>query len=310
MVEQWNHNPKVIGSSPIIATINTRIIMNKLEADLYYLQQYISTLALLVEKLYRNKNTPYIDYNCNFIIGVITKNRYNSLTVLLKSLKSYINNTIIVDVSDNINYNILQQYNYLKLFIPKNNTAVVFNKNRLIEYFLNQTNKPYLFLIEDDIKILDIDVFNLYIKILEKYNLPYLNFGGKNDDRMKYNINDDITVHENLQGNFTLYSRECLNSVGIMNEQLCHNCWEHVEHIARIHMKYNYDPVFWHFPDIKNSYEYIKEQEIESIINKDNNHSDWIQKDKSILLRLLGWSNLPNISSKRLNIEVINKCKR
>lgn len=240
------------------------------------------------------------------LIGIVTKDRYEGLDVLIKSLKplSHIN-ILVIDASDifrNPKY-ITDDYPNVQVFRNdiRGYQQVVHNKNIIIHNFL-RNNFKHLFILEDDIKILDCDVFEKYIEVSTKYNLPHMNFlGNPYLQENLYHINEDIQVSEKLQGVFSFYTRECIERVGLMNWELCHNCWEHVEYTARIHKEFNFNPVFNHYPDISNSWEYIKMQGLPSSIGSNN----YIQEDKIKMLNSLQWKHLPEVSIKRLDLSLI-----
>lgn len=233
----------------------------------------------------------------NYMIGIVTHNRYDALNVLLKSLRNIKVPILVIDSSLNpqSTTNNIVYHNDLKGY-----QSVVHNKNIIIHNFL-KNHYDYLFIIEDDIKILDIDVFDQYIEISKKYNIPHMNFGGRIDNQIVYDLNNDITIYENLQGCFSFYSKTALQKVGLMSPKLDKNCWEHIEHTIKIHQIYNYNPIFYHFPDIKNSWHYILMQDIPSIINSPE-QQNIVQKYKKIMLNNLRWKSLPDVSIKRFDL--------
>ena len=241
----------------------------------------------------------------NYMIGIVTFKRYDTLKILLNSLQRLQTCILIIDANEDIQLvdykpNIIQYHNTIKGY-----TSVVHNKNIIIHNFI-QSSYEYLFIIEDDIKILDVDIFEQYINISQKYNLPHMNFGGRPDnDSIVYNI-DDLSIYEKLQGCFSFYTKKCLLQVGLMNPNLSQNCWEHVEHTARIHQLYNYQPQFYHFPDVKNSWHSILMQSTKTSIY---NTTDIIQQEKRKMLKILGWKSLPYVSLKQFDINSLKNYK-
>ena len=239
----------------------------------------------------------------NYFIGIVTKDRYEGLDVLLKSLRQPTSVPIlIIDVSTCFRKASVITDVYPNVTVYQNTIedykTVVHNKNIILHNFL-KTSYDYLFLIEDDVKVLDVDVFEKYIETSEKYNIPHMNFGNPSD-KMSYTV-DDLQINEKLQGVFGFYTKQCIKTVGLMNPLLCHNCWEHVEYTARIHQVYNYSPVFFHFPDIIDSCEYLKLQKLKSTINS----NEYVDTDKRLMCSLLNWKNFPEISIKRFNSKTI-----
>ena len=250
----------------------------------------------------------------NYMIGIVTKDRYPSLKILLHSVRFKLDKVKVIDASDGDKIiSIREQFPQVSEYfynVPDQRKPVVHNKNLLIDRFLRYTNCDYLFLIEDDIKVFFFFLFERYIEISNKYNIPHMNFCGRTDINQQeviYQINDDVQISEKLQGVFSFYTRSAIEQVGYMNPQLCHNCWEHIEYTARIHKQFNYTPQFYHFPDLNNSWEYIKMQNLPSVINNDKQHNQYVKKDKNIFLKSMGWNSLPYVDIKRFDVNKIKK---
>jgi len=237
-----------------------------------------------------------------FMIGVITKDRYNGLESLLISLQNLLFAVIVVDASDNFNNHCADKYIPRKYILNQTKqNAVVYNKNLLMNIFLN-SNCDYLFLIEDDVKITNINIFQIYIEICQKYGFYHLCFNGTPEKHKNYILNDDIRIYRRLDGKFCLFTKECLQKVGLMNQKLCYNCFEHVEHSARIHQYYNYQPVFGHFPDYIDTYKYIQYQKIKSIIGDSRKFKEY-QPSWFEFIRSLGWENgIPKNQNKKFQL--------
>lgn len=235
-----------------------------------------------------------------YLVGIVTRHRYQGLDVLLNSLGPNFHPVVVVDLSDPDKFMSCKDKCTI-LFKNFPNKTVVYGKNALIRFFLNNTTEDYLFIIEDDIKVLDNDVFNRYIDVSNKYSIPHMNFNRPVEEagEVVYNFNKDVKVSERVHGCFQFFTRRCLEKVGLMNTNLCHNCWEHIEHTARIHRAFRYQPNFWHFPDLIDSNEYLKHQRIPSIINTPKSIYD---TDKIKMFNSLGWKSLPAVDIKRLKI--------
>jgi len=238
-----------------------------------------------------------------FMVGVVTKDRYDTLSVLLKSLREHLSSCIVVDASDNLGLDTLRKFNFHCGFYNVLNKPVVFNKNLLMRFFLENSDRDYLFIVEDDIKILDPDVFYEYIRVSKKHGIPHLVFSEKGDKDCTYKLNEDVDVHEHAQGAFNFYTRECLERTGMMDERFCHNCWEHLEHTARIHREFGYRPAFWHFPDVAASFELLKYQRMQQNNNLGKTNDEWLKKDRLLFMQLMGWDDFPPLSKKMLAIE-------
>ena len=240
-----------------------------------------------------------------YYIGIVVKDRLSCLRTLLKSIQPNIEYVRIVDASDE------PLYNQVKDLLPgckkyihnslKGYKAVNHNKNILMHDFL-RSSADYLFLIEDDVKILDNEIFDNYIRISKKYNIPHMNAILKQDEKncIIYSLKSEVDVCNRLYGYFSFFTRQVLEHSGMCSKELNHNCWEHIEHTARIHRDFNYDPPFFAFPDIHNSWEQVRYMHGKKI---SSTHKDVIEKDRQKMFKMLGWKNYPLETTKRLKLD-------
>jgi len=228
-------------------------------------------------------------------IGIIVKDRLDCLKVLLKSLQPNIENVRIVDASDKPLYDQVKEYlpgvrKYIHNSLP-NFKSVNHNKNILIHDFL-MSGEDYLFLIEDDVQIINNDCFKEYIRISEKYKLVHLNAILKQDHKnyIKYTLASEVDICNILYGYFSFYSRECVETAGLYSTELSNQCWEHIEYTARIHQKFDFKPEFFHFPDIKDSFKMIQYQNAPTT---SKTSKEIILQDKLKMFKMLKWKSFP-----------------
>jgi hypothetical protein len=115
------------------------------------------------------------------------------------------------------------------------NYGVAYAKNRLLEQMLYD-GADWLFLLEDDIRVLDERAVTGYIDAAEKSGLDHLSFahhGPANADGPIAVEVDGVAFYPHAVGAWCLYSRDCLKAVGLFDEKLV-NAWEHVEHTMRL----------------------------------------------------------------------------
>jgi hypothetical protein len=120
----------------------------------------------------------------------------------------------------------------------------------------------YVFLIEDDIIVKDSGVFLAYIEASIQGRLEHMNFahhGPANASGRIEAYNDKVDLYPHVVGAFSFYTANCLNKVGLMDEGF-KNCWEHVEHTARI-AEAGLTTPFWKFADIASSRNFLEEIE-------------------------------------------------
>ena len=212
-------------------------------------------------------------------IGIITCNRPDYLKQLLDSIK-YCNWADLVIINDGDKFE-LEGYNY---YIQHNekNLGVGKSKNKAMKHLLDK-DCDYIFIIEDDMIILDDSVFDKYIQASEVSGIQHFNYGPGSPFNRKQNIQFDlhnrhlldqhsepnprlvvdygndikVSLYEHTVAMFSFFTREVLEKVGLIDEDF-YNAWEHVDHTYRI-IKAGYHPPFWWFADLFDSHKYLTE---------------------------------------------------
>jgi GT2 family glycosyltransferase len=220
-------------------------------------------------------------------IGIVTCNRPAFLKNLLDSIK-YCNwaETIVINDGDDID---IKGYNFY-INKNKNNLGVCKSKNKAIKHLLD-IGCEYIFIIEDDMIIKDDSVFDQYIRAYKETGIHHMMFGyhgpankggisgGKPMPRKIIDYGDiKIALNMHCVGSFCFYTRECLEKVGLLDEEFDKNNFEHVEHSYRL-AKAGYSTPYWWWSDLANSTDYINEQacsEDNSSIRKDGEWKDKI----------------------------------
>ncbi len=202
-------------------------------------------------------------------IGIVTCNREDMFRKCVDSIPSV---DSIVVVNDGNPYTSDAYSSKVKEVIQHNkNECVGISKNELLRYLI-QDGCDHLFIIEDDMEIINPDVCTAYINACEVSGIWHMNFGyhgsanfkpgqyGVKNPRQIIEYENEIELAFNLHciGSFSYYFRGIIKEVGYMDEKF-HNAWEHVEHTHRI-IKAGLHSPFWWFADIANSDQYIKEQ--------------------------------------------------
>lgn len=255
-------------------------------------------------------NPQYSDLKKKIGVAVITCNRLEFLENLLKSLipcADSINNFVIIN--DGKPFSEVDMFsldkahsdrvdNICNLYIElgadwvdnETNLGVCKSKNKAMQHLLDQ-GCDYIFVIEDDMIILDPNIFSKYIEAHEKSGIHHFMFGyhgpankaniskGKPVPRIVIDYKDfKIALNQHCVGAMCFYTRESLLSVGLNDEEFNKNNFEHVEHSYRL-AKAKYSTPYWWWADLANSTDYIAEQacsEDNTVIHRD----DWMEKIK------------------------------
>lgn len=176
-------------------------------------------------------------------------------------------------------------------------TGVGKSKNHALRYLM-ETGCDHVFLIENDIFIKDISVFEKYIDASKASGIQHFNFSQHgNANKIPMDFIDPnvrmivdyktcrVSLYYHCVGAFSYYSKKCLDTVGLMDERYYNAC-EHVDHTYQI-IKAGMHPPFWAFADIEESWKYLGDDgwSIEtSTISSNPNHQQMMQDADKIFV--------------------------
>lgn len=214
-------------------------------------------------------------------VGIITYNRPEFLKQCYESVLKCVgyNELVIVNDGDQLPWDLERGH----LISHAQNMGVARSKNDALRYLIDK-GCEYLFLIEDDMIILDKLVFDKYVKASIVSGIQHFNYGPgspfnrvqtiKNYDLhnrhlldqksppnprlvIKYPNDVAIALYEHTVAMFSFFTRRCIEEVGYIEEDFT-NAWEHVSHTYNIAKK-GMHPPFWWFADIQDSHLYVTE---------------------------------------------------
>ena len=207
----------------------------------------------------------------NIGLGVITCDRPAGLKKALISLPwERLERVVVVNDGAPVSSEILREAGRgrAELLQNESNLGVGKSKNRALRHLL-QAGMDHLFLMEDDIFVKDGRVFEQYVEAARITGIQHLNFsqhGPKN--KSSDGIPDPVTtvqygpvriaLHRHCVGAFSYYSRSCLETAGLMDEDF-YNGGEHLEHTYRI-LRAGFHPPFWFFADVDRSEELLGDE--------------------------------------------------
>lgn len=137
-------------------------------------------------------------------------------------------------------------------------------RNECISYLLNQECE-HIFIIEDDMIILDNDIFEEYINASKETGLKYLAFAsisygsGQPNNRtpktiITYPNNRQIAFYPNMCNEFTYHHKSAFLKTGLYDENM-RDAFD--VDMAYRESKTDYSSLFWWFADIVNSDKFI-----------------------------------------------------
>ena len=222
-------------------------------------------------------------------IAFLTYNRgENFIKQLKKVYENKTSNMFLLAVKDkNIEYPEPFEH-MLDEYYNTPNGYIAFNKNIALIRML-QNGCTDLFLIEDDMNIKDMGVFDLYINTAKAFNIEHLNYIAEESGNPKQQITQrfvtqykdkeyKLTCWFELNGCFQYFTANCIYKCGMYDERF-YNIYEHSEHTLRI-FKRGFTTGPGKYADVANSNNYLELiTDIPSTINR-----DMPQKDKDKML--------------------------
>ena len=217
-------------------------------------------------------------------VAILTYNRPDYYKKVLNKIpKNKINTLIVVNDGEN---------SYAKDsdadFVVKNNKqlGVAKSKNIALKLLIEKFECEYLFIIEDDVIILDDNVFDVYIDTANVFGIHHLNFEkvAGNEKTLKYSYEapsgHSIGFYHNPQGAFSFFNSNIIKKLGYFDENYI-NAFEHIDLEYNL-AKNKVAPPFWYFPDVLNSDKLLTtidgSDEDSTITNKEKYRENW---DKS-----------------------------
>ena len=274
-------------------------------------------------------------------VGIITCNRPEYLKGLLKSLEKCSNIDELVIINDGSPIDNLEEFkfpveNNIWLNNPEN-LGVGKSKNRAMQHLLDR-GCEYIFIIEDDMIIIDPTIFTKYIEAYKVSGIHHFNYGPGSPFNRKQDIQFDlhnrhllkqdsepnpkmvldyktvkVSLFEHTVAMFSFFTKEVLERVGLIDEDF-YNAWEHVDHTYRI-IKAGYHPPFWWFADLHDSHKYLTEApgaiDNSSIANKTEQWEKNVYGGREIYKNKHGhYPNQPPYVSKEEVINIIKLLKK
>jgi GT2 family glycosyltransferase len=270
-------------------------------------------------------------------VGIVTCNRPDYLNSLLKSLDSCKVDELVI-VNDGTELPELDIKHPHTIINNETNLGVGRTKNKALKHLVEKGCK-YIFLIEDDMIILDKTIFEKYIDAHKASGIHHFNYGPGSPFNRKQTIQNydlhnrhlldqnsepnpkliieyktaKISLFEHTVAMFSFFTKEVLETIGYIDEDF-YNAWEHVDHTYRI-IKAGYHPPFWWFADIFDSHKYLTEAP--NAINNSsiaNNTEQWgknVYGGRELYMRKHGhYPNQPPFVTKEEVIKSLNNLKK
>ena len=213
-----------------------------------------------------------------YSIGLLTHNNVPRFRECISYIP-YNKRVPFVVVNDGNPYDISEYRDDMTVIQHPINRKISRSKNDAIQYLLS-FNTEWIFLMENDMRLIDPKVFERYIEVANDSGLLHLNYDlHGNDNWNEGRINPKprlvygdrgIALYSYAGGCFQLFHRSLFEKIGYFDEYY-QNCWEHLDLTFRITLS-GYHTPYWLSADVIDSHNLIKQIDynIESTVSTES----------------------------------------
>ena len=213
-----------------------------------------------------------------YSIGLLTHNNVPRFRECISYIP-YNKRVPFVVVNDGNPYDISEYRDDMTVIQHPVNRKISRSKNDAIQYLLS-FNTEWIFLMENDMRLIDPKVFERYIEVANDSGLLHLNYDlHGNDNWNEGRINPKprlvygdrgIALYSYAGGCFQLFHRSLFEKIGYFDEYY-QNCWEHLDLTFRITLS-GYHTPYWLSADVIDSHNLIKQIDynIESTVSTES----------------------------------------
>ena len=202
-------------------------------------------------------------------VGVITCDRPAFFKKCVESLPVYIDRLVVVDDGEtkvDVPKEVYDKFSDVVVIKNASNKQVGECKNIAMRDLID-SQCDYIFTLEDDIFIKDVDTFNKYIEASKETGIEHFNFGFSQKENLDKDLNPvykkvieykntKILLTPNILGAFTFYTRNCLQTIGLHHKRFNKGHGDHPELTYRAY-KHGFTTPFWWFADLYESWNLI-----------------------------------------------------
>jgi hypothetical protein len=189
----------------------------------------------------------------NIAVGILTKNRPETFQKTLNSIPKGIDIYVLYAEKKYPQIETPEVKGYFEFNRP---TCISWCKNHLLRMMINDGHK-HLFLIEDDIEVIDPTVFEKYIEAATKSGILSLSYKGYS--KLRNTIDYDgigISFAEEINRSFVYYPKSYIKTLGFFDERYDRSTIEHIDLTYRF-CKAGILPPFGWFADLENSDKFL-----------------------------------------------------
>lgn len=213
-----------------------------------------------------------------YSIGLLTHNNVPRFRECISYIP-YNKRVPFVVINDGNPYDISEYRDDMTIIQHPVNRKISRSKNDAVQYLLS-FNTEWIFLMENDMRLIDPKVFERYIEVANDSGLLHLNYDlHGNDNWNEGRINPKprlvygdrgLALYSYAGGCFQLFHRSLFEKIGYFDEYY-QNCWEHLDLTFRITLA-GYHTPYWLSGDVIDSHKLIEQIDynIESTVSTES----------------------------------------
>lgn len=107
-------------------------------------------------------------------------------------------------------------------------------KNKLLKEML-ASDCDYFFLVEDNCKVKDVKIYNIFIEAYKKTGIEAMMWGkGSVNKRIEFDQDQYIEYYTDFSPAFVMFTRNAVEKAGFFDEEMPKNTWQDLEYAKRI----------------------------------------------------------------------------
>jgi hypothetical protein len=118
--------------------------------------------------------------------------------------------------------------------VIKLDSNIAKSKNKALKEGLI-SNKDYIFLVEDNCIVLDDSIYKKFVDVSQKTGIEVLTWAeGGTNRKLPFDEDPYINYYTDFPTAFVMYTRNAIEKVGLLDENMPPNTWQELEHSKRI----------------------------------------------------------------------------
>lgn len=214
-----------------------------------------------------------------YSVGLLTYNNVDRFRECVSYIPDLSHIPFLV-INDGRPYDSKEYRNDMTIIQNHKNKKISKSKNLLLKYLMT-FDTEWIFIVEDDMRIKDHNVFKRYIEVANDSGILHFNYALHGNDNWNSDrtsplprliYSNGVSLYEYAGGCFQMYHRSVIEKIGLYDE-FFKNSWEHLDMTYRATLG-GYHTPYWLSSDITDSHEFIQQIDYELESNISSNKTN------------------------------------